>query len=63
MVTVPADTLVTSPKLLIVATNAFDDCQGVPAGVPDPVKVVVNPLQTLSVPLIAGKGFTVTLAV
>ena len=57
-------TPVTIPVLLTVATPGVADVHGFdPAGVPEPVKVVVDPAQTLKVPVIAGKAFTVTVAV
>jgi hypothetical protein len=42
----------------VAETHAFDT-----AAVPDPVNWVVDPEQTLSVPLIVGNEFTVTVAV
>src|SRR6185436_9993955 len=64
MVDVPADTPVTTPPFVMVATPVLDDVHGLTAaGVPDPVNVVVNPTHTVSVPVIAGAGFTVTVAV
>ena len=42
----------------------FDEVHGVvAAGVPDPVNCVVAPTHALSVPVIVGAGFTVTVAV
>jgi hypothetical protein len=61
---VPPATPVTTPALDTVATVGVAETQGlVAAGVPDPVKVVVEPEQTVSVPVIVGKVFTVTVAV
>ena len=41
---VPEDNAVTIPEVLIVATEVVADDQGVvPEGVPEPVKVVVDP--------------------
>jgi hypothetical protein len=61
---VPALTPVTTPVLLTVATEVVADVHGfAAAGVPDPVNVVVNPTQTLSVPVIAGCVSTVTVTV
>jgi len=61
----PADTPVTTPELLIVATDVADETQGLTAlGVPEPVNVVVLPPEhTVGVPEIVGKPFTVTVAV
>ena len=60
----PAATPVTTPALLTVATPVFEDIHGLAAaGVPEPVNVVVDPTQTVSVPLIVGCAFTVTVAV
>ncbi len=64
IVDVPADTPVTTPPFVIVATPVLEDVQGfTAAGVPDPVNVVVNPTHTVSVPVIVGAGLTVTVAV
>ena len=64
IVAVPAATPVTTPVLLTEAMDAFDDTHGLaPAAVTDPVNVVVNPTQTLKVPLIVGTVFTVINAV
>ena len=61
---VPAATPVTTPVLLTVATVGVPDTHGlVAAAVPEPVNVVVDPEQTVKVPVIVGKGFTVTVAV
>jgi len=61
---VPATTPFTRPVLLIVATVVFADTQGVVvAAVPDPVNWVVNPAQTVNVPVIVGIALTVTVAV
>src|SRR4030095_2410528 len=61
---VPADTPVTRPVLFTVATPGDADTHGlVAAGVPDPVSCVVCPIHTVSVPVIVGSGFTVTVAV
>jgi len=61
---VPAATPVTTPVLLTVATAGVADTHGfTAAGVPEPVNVVVEPIQTVNVPVIVGKGFTVTVAV
>ena len=57
---VPAETPVTTPELLTVATLGVADTQGLVAfGVAEPVNVVVEPTQTIGVPVIVGKGFTV----
>jgi hypothetical protein len=61
MVVVPADTAVTTPEELIVATPKFDEVHGVVASaVPEPVKVVVELKQIPNVPEIVGVGFTTT---
>ncbi len=61
---VPAETPVTSPVLETVATPVFPDTHGLEAeGDADPVNCLVKPSQTVNVPLIAGKAFTVTVAV
>ena len=60
----PADTPVTTPVLLIVATPVFDDTHGfTAAAVAEPVKASVAPTQIGPVPVIVGKAFIVTLAV
>lgn len=57
----PADTPVTTPVLLTVATVVVADTQGVVvAAVPEPVNAVVELIQVLNVPVIVGVGFTVT---
>jgi hypothetical protein len=54
---VPFDTPVTSPVLVTVATVGVADNHGVaPDGVPDPVSCVVDPAQTVSVPVIVGSA-------
>jgi hypothetical protein len=64
IILVPAATPVTTPALFTVATAGVPDTQGfVAAGVPDPVSGVVEPTQTVSVPVIVGAAFTVTVAV
>ena len=61
---VPAATPVTSPALLIVATAGVAEVQGVVAfAVAEPIKAVVDPIQTDNVPVMVGKAFTVTVAV
>ena len=56
---VPAETPVTTPALVIVATPVEADTHGLEtAAVPDPVNVVVKPTQTLKVPLIVGGVFS-----
>ena len=55
---------VITPALLIVATAGVADTHGfTAAGAPEPVNVVVDPTQTVNVPVIAGLVFTVTVAV
>ena len=64
MVVVPAATPVTTPALLTVATPVFDEIHGLAAaGAPDPVNVVVDPTQTVNVPVIVGCALTVTVVV
>lgn len=47
IVTEPVFTPVTKPELFTVANAVFEDVQGlVKAGVPDPVKFMVEPIQT-----------------
>jgi hypothetical protein len=57
---VPAETPVTTPELFTVATPVEADIQGVVASaVAEPLNAVVAPTQTLKVPVIVGKAFTV----
>ncbi len=64
IVVVPAATPVTTPVLLTVATPVLEDVHGfAAAGVPDPVKVVVAPTQTVSVPVMVGCALTVIVIV
>ena len=52
---VPAATPVTTPVLLTVATAGVAEIHGLTAaGVPEPVNVVVDPLQTLRIPVMVG---------
>jgi hypothetical protein len=61
MVVVPAATAVTTPELEILATAVFEEFHGVdPSGVPEPVKVVVEPEQIPKAPEIIGVGLTTT---
>ena len=61
---VPAATAVTTPVVLTVATEVVAETQGfTAAGVPEPVRLVVEPIQTDKVPVIVGSAFTVTVAV
>jgi hypothetical protein len=61
---VPVATPVTTPVLLTVATAGVPETQGfVAAAVPEPVKVVVEPIHTVNVPVIVGAAVTVTVAV
>ena len=61
---VPADTLVTTPLASTVATEVVADTQGlVVAAVPEPVNVVVDPIQALAVPVIVGNALIVTVCV
>ena len=60
----PAETAVTKPVLLTVATPVVADTHGLEAAaVADPVSWVVDPAQTLNVPTIVGRALTVTVAV
>ena len=60
----PADTPVTRPVLLTVATPVFDDVHGVvPSAVPVPLSWVVEPTQALKVPLMVGRASMVTVSV
>jgi hypothetical protein len=64
IVVVPAAIPVTTPALFTVATPVLDDVHGLAAaGVPDPLNVVVDPAQTVNVPVIVGCAFTVIVAV
>jgi hypothetical protein len=64
IILVPAETAVTRPVLFTVATPVVAEPQGlVTAGVPEPVNCVVDPAQTLSVPVMVGDALTVTVAV
>ena len=64
IVVVPAPCPVTTPALFTVATPVFDDVHGLTAaGVPDPVNVVVDPSQTVNVPVIVGWALTVIVTV
>ena len=57
----PGETPVTTPALVTVAIAVLDDVHGlVTAGVPDPVNALVVPTQILKLPVIVGKGFTLT---
>jgi len=61
IVVVPAATPVTTPLLVIVATDALLDAHGVVLlAVPEPASVNVVPTQTSARLLIVGIGFTVT---
>ena len=60
----PPATPVTKPVVLTVATVVVAELHGVVAfAVAEPVNCVVEPAQTDNVPVIVGKGFTVTVAV
>ena len=57
----PAVTPVTTPELLTVATDVFDDTHAFDAaGVPEPLRFVVPLIHTLGVPLMVGNAFAVT---
>ena len=58
---VPDETAVTRPVLLTVATPVEADAQAFEfAGVSEPVNCVVDPAQTVKVPVIVGSALTVT---
>ena len=58
---VPDEIAVTRPELLIVATFIEAEIQAfVFAAVPEPVSWVVNPAQTVKVPVIVGSALIVT---
>ena len=60
MVTVPAETPVTTPVEDTVAIAVFEELQGVVGfGVPEPVNVFGSPTQAIKVPVIVGKALTV----
>ncbi len=55
MTTVPEATPDTTPVLLTVATHVFADVHGLDAaGVPEPVRVIVDPAQTVTGPVMVG---------
>lgn len=57
----PAETPVTNPALLMVATPMFDETQGVfVAAVAEPANCVLEFTHTDNVPVIVGNGLTVT---
>ena len=57
MVTVPLETPKTDPVLLTVAIEVLDDVHGVLlAAVPEPVNVVVAPIQALVEPVMVGSA-------
>jgi len=59
----PAATPVTTPLVLTVASEVLDEVHGLePAGVPEPVRVTVEPAHTVSVPDMVGAALTVTVA-
>ena len=61
---VPAETPVTKPVALTVATLGVAEVQGVVAwAVAEPVNCVVEATTTLRVPVIVGNGFTVIIVV
>ena len=61
---VPADTVVITPVLLIVATAGVPDTHGLTtAGVPDPISIIGVPRQVAAGPLIDGRLFTVIVLV
>ena len=61
---VPGLTPVTTPAFVTVATPVLDEVHGVvAAGVPDPVNVIVAPLQTEVGPVMVGCALTVMVTV
>jgi hypothetical protein len=61
MIVLPGFTAVTNPPLFTVATDVFDEVQGLlAAGVPEPVSVVVELSQIVVGPVIVGWALTVT---
>jgi len=59
----PVATPVTTPPLVTVAYEVFDEVHGLDAaGLPEPVRVTVAPTHTLSVPEIVGVALTVSVA-
>jgi len=61
---VPVLTPVTTPVVETVATAGIDETQALDeAAVAEPTNEVVEPTHTLEVPVIVGKGLTVTNAV
>jgi hypothetical protein len=64
IIDVPAETPVTMPVVETVATEGLAEIQGlVEAGVPLPVNAIVEPTQTLLIPVIVGLTLTVTVIV
>ena len=60
MVVVPAETPVTTPVLLTVATAVLEETHGLePAAVPEPVNVVVEPAHKVDEPVIVVVGLIV----
>ncbi len=58
---VPAETPVTTPEELTVATEVVAETHGlVTAAVPEPVSVVVAPIQAFAVPEMVGMALMVT---
>jgi hypothetical protein len=61
---VPADTPVTTPEVEIVATPVDAETQALDvAAVPEPVNVVLAPIQAFVVPVIVGNAFTAIVTV
>ena len=64
MIVVPADTVVITPVLLIVATAGVADTHGLTAaGVPEPINVIEVPRHVAAGPLIVGRLLTVIVLV
>jgi hypothetical protein len=64
IIAVPAEMPVTKPTFDTVATAVFEETQGViPFTVPEPVNVVVPPIQAVNIPVIVGEAAIVTPAV
>jgi len=61
---VPADTPVTNPALVTLATPGVADTHGfTAAGAAEPVNEVVLPIHTFNVPLIVGRALIVSTCV
>ena len=63
IVVVPAATAVTTPVLEIVATEVFEEVQGVALGTVVALKLLVVPIHAFKVPEIIGIALTVKVTV